>query len=128
MMRTMCNGDMVVDIVVDDMRNAQHIETACRKVGRDQDLKRTAPEAVECRLTLGLLSPCGQMLHNSPNIGTKAHIKETDNPPEQKQHSVWACYCPSPLAATPSGMGRARALTRYGTSTLWDRPTDEVRR
>jgi hypothetical protein len=41
-------------IVVDDMRNVPHIETACREVGRHQDRKRTAPEALEGRLTLGL--------------------------------------------------------------------------
>jgi hypothetical protein len=41
-------------IVVDDMRNVPHIEAACREVGRHQDFKRTAPEALEGGLTLGL--------------------------------------------------------------------------
>jgi hypothetical protein len=50
-------------IVVNDVRNVPHIETACRKVGRHQDLERATPEAVQGRLALGLrqvaLQRCG---------------------------------------------------------------------
>ena len=46
--------DRLRHIIVNDVRNVPHIETACSEVGRDQDLKRAAPEALEGRLTLGL--------------------------------------------------------------------------
>ena len=46
--------DRLRHIIVNDVRNVPHIETACGEVGRDQDLKRAAPEALEGRLTLGL--------------------------------------------------------------------------
>ena len=46
--------DRLRHIIVNDVRNVPHIKTACGKVGRDQDLKRATPEALEGRLTLGL--------------------------------------------------------------------------
>jgi hypothetical protein len=46
--------DRLRHIIVNDVRNVPHIETACGEVGRHQDLKRAAPEALEGRLTLGL--------------------------------------------------------------------------
>jgi hypothetical protein len=41
-------------IIVNDMRNVPYIKTACGDIGRNQDLKRAAPEAIEGRLPLGL--------------------------------------------------------------------------
>jgi len=46
--------DRLRHIIVNDVRNVPHIETARGEVGRDQDLKRATPEALEGRLTLGL--------------------------------------------------------------------------